>query len=83
MSPAVFAREKIDPEFKTNLHAFMNAYLKTKYSTQPLTASEQKTIETFYKPFYQTVKKKVPFKERFAKFLNFYRTINFFTKSKT
>jgi len=82
MSPAAFARDKIDSEFNTNFSSFMNVYLKSKYSKEPLNASEQKTIEIFYKPFYTTVKNKIPFKERFSKFLNFYRTINFFSKSK-
>jgi transglutaminase-like putative cysteine protease len=79
---AAFASQKIDPEFKTNFGSFMNVYLKSKYAKDPLTAGEQLTINSFYRPFYRAVKKQVPFKERFAKFLNFYRTINFFSKPK-
>ena len=82
MSPAAFARDKIDTEFKTNFASFMNVYLKTKYSKQNLTNGEQANIENFYKPFYKTVKNTIHFKERFSKFLNFYRTINFFSKPK-
>ncbi|MEO8412386.1 MAG: transglutaminase domain-containing protein [Ginsengibacter sp.] len=82
MSPALFARGKIDTEFKTNLFAFMQVYLKTKYAKESLTNSEQAIIQNFYTPFYKAVKEKVPFKERFSKFLNFYRTINFFSKPK-
>ena len=82
ISPAQYAREKIDPRFGTNLFSFMQVYLKTKYSDAPLTASEQKTVEEFYQPFYKKVKQQIPFKERFSKFLNFYRTINFYSKPK-
>ncbi len=81
-APAVFAKEKIDPEFQTNFSSFMNVYLKIKYSKQPLTLQDEEIISNFYKPFYATVKNKIPFKERFSKFLNFYRTINFFSKPK-
>ena len=80
--PAQHAREKIDPHFGTNLFSFMQVYLKTKYSDDLLTASEQKIVEEFYQPFYKNVKQQIPFKERFSKFLNFYRTINFYSKPK-
>jgi hypothetical protein len=82
MSPAQFAKEKIDPRFKTNFTAFMQVYLKSKYSKEKLSASEEEIAQNFYKPFYGVVKKEIPFKERFSKFLNFYRTINFFSKPK-
>ena len=82
MSPTQFAREKIDAHFKTNFYSFMQVYLKSKYSKQPLTASEENVVQNFYHPFYKTIKNKIPFKERFSKFLNYYRTINFFSKPK-
>ena len=81
-SSAVFAKDVVDPTFKTNFYQFMNVYLKSKYSKNALTSSEEKTVMNFYIPFYKTVKKQIPFKERFSKFLNFYRTINFFSKPK-
>ena len=79
---AQYAKEKIDPRFGTSFFSFMNVYLKTKYAEQPLSASEQTIIENFYEPFYKKVKAKISFKERLAKFLNFYRTINFYSKPK-
>jgi protein-glutamine gamma-glutamyltransferase len=82
MSPAQFAKEKIDPEFKTNFTLFMLVYLKSKYSKETLSASEEMIIRDFYHPFHKTIKEKNSFKERFSKFLNFYRTINFFSKPK-
>ena len=82
MPPAQYAKEKIDPRFGTSFFAFMNVYLKTKYSNESLTLSEQNIINLFYKPFYNKVKKQLSFKERFSKFLNFYRTINFYSKPK-
>ncbi len=83
MSPLAFAKEKIDPEFKTNFASFMQIYLKNKYSKEVLTLNEKNIIQNFYLPFYKTIKKQIPFKEGFSKFLNFYRTINFFSKPKT
>ena len=77
-----YARDTIDPRFGTSLSPFMHAYLKTKYSDEQLTVPEQETVNNFYRPFYQKIKQQVPFKTRFSKFLNFYRTINFYSKPK-
>jgi hypothetical protein len=82
LSPLQFAKQEIDPQFKTNLSSFVQAYLKTKYSTQSLTSSEENIVANFYSPFDKSVKNKIPFKQRFNKFLNIYRTINYFTKPK-
>ena len=82
LSTAQFAKEKIDPEFKTNFTPFMQVYLKSKYSKEILSATEERIVQYFYHPFYQSVKEKISPKERFSKFLNFYRTINFFSKPK-
>ena len=81
-SPLQFAKQEIDPRFNTNFSSFIQAYLKTKYSTQPLTSSEENIVSNFYLPFDKAVKNQIPFKQRFNKFLNFYRTINYFTKPK-
>ena len=82
MSAAYFAKDIIDKRFKTNFYQFMQVYLKTKYSSEPLTPAEENIIYTFYKPFHKAIKQSIPFKERLAKFLNFYRTINYFSKPK-
>lgn len=82
ISVAQYAREKIDLQFGTSLFAFMQVYLKTKYSNEPLNASEEIVVANFYKPFNKKVKEQIRFKERFFKFLNFYRTINFYSKPK-
>ncbi|MEO8568197.1 MAG: transglutaminase-like domain-containing protein [Ginsengibacter sp.] len=82
ISVAQYAREKIDLQFGTSLFAFMQVYLKTKYSNEPLNASEETIVANFYKPFYKKVKEQIHFRERFFKFLNFYRTINFYSKPK-
>ncbi len=82
LSPQQFAQEKIDARFKTNFASFMEVYLKTKYSKDSLSPSEQNTVENFYKPFYKNIKNAIPFKQRFSKFLNIYRTISFFQNPK-
>ncbi len=82
LSPLQFANDKIDPYFKTDLSAFIQVYLKNKYSSQSLLTWEEKIINIFYPEFESAVKNQIPFKQRFSKFFNFYRTINFFTKPK-
>ncbi len=82
LSPLQFAKQDIDPRFKANFSTFIQAYLKTKYSTQPITSSEENIITNFYSPFDRSVKGQIAFTQRFNKFLNFYRTINYFTKPK-
>jgi transglutaminase-like putative cysteine protease len=80
LSPLQFANQHIDPKFKTNFASFIQVFLKGKYSAQPLTTSEENIIKTFYPQFDKTIKKQIPFKHRLNKFLNFYRTINYFTR---
>ncbi|MGI8583490.1 MAG: transglutaminase-like domain-containing protein [Chitinophagaceae bacterium] len=82
LSPLQFAKQDIDQRFKANFSTFIQAYLKTKYSTQPITSSEENIITNFYSPFDRSVKGQIAFTQRFYKFLNFYRTINYFTKPK-
>ena len=82
LSPLQFAKEDIDKRFKTNLSSFIQVYLKSKYSSEPLTSSEDNIVTGFYPSFDRLVKSQIPFKQRFNKFLNFYRTINYFTKPK-
>ncbi|MBC7874285.1 MAG: transglutaminase domain-containing protein, partial [Ferruginibacter sp.] len=77
-----FAKETIDPTFKTQLTGFMNSYLKTKYSSQPLDGYDEKVIKAFYPKIWLDVKGQIPAKTRFARFLNIYRTIQFFVKPK-
>ncbi|CAN5211487.1 hypothetical protein BH09BAC2_BH09BAC2_09390 [soil metagenome] len=82
LTPLQFTKTKIDNDFKTDFTSFMNVYLKTKYSTQPLTENEENSIQTFYRPFEKMVTRSIPFKQRFLSFINFYRTINYFIKPK-
>ncbi|HUS03142.1 MAG TPA: hypothetical protein VMY77_15495, partial [Chitinophagaceae bacterium] len=82
LSPLQFAKQDVDPQFNTKFSSFIQAYLKTKYSTQALTSTEENIVNGFYAPFDKAVKSQIPFKQRFNKFLNFYRTINYFTKPK-
>ncbi|WP_207494101.1 transglutaminase-like domain-containing protein [Aridibaculum aurantiacum] len=80
-SPAAFATQ-VDQTFKTSFSSFNNIYQKVKYSTTPLTANEEKAVHAFYPSFVEAVKKQVPVKTRFSRFLNVYNTLHFFTKPK-
>lgn len=81
-SPLQFAKQNVDPYFKTGFASFVQVFLKGKYSSQPLTLSEENIVRNFYVPFDKEIRDQIPFKQRFNKFLNFYRTINYFTKPK-
>jgi hypothetical protein len=72
----------IDKKFNTSFGRFTKAYQKLKYSSLPLTESEQQLVQTFYAPFISSIGKQIPFKIRFAKFLNIYTTISYFNQSK-
>ncbi len=77
-----FAMKDIDPYFDTDFSKFIQVYLKSKYSSKSLTAMEQDQINIFYFLFEKTISNKVPRKEYFGKFLNFYRTIMYFSQPK-
>jgi hypothetical protein len=79
--PYEFA-SSIDRKFNTGFASFSNVYQKLKYSSLPLAAKEEENVQSFYKPFIQSVRKQVRFKTRFSRFLNIYNTIAYFTQSK-
>ncbi len=82
LNPQAFAAI-IDKEFNTNHFGFANIYQKIKYSNQQLFNSEIETVNNFYSPFIKSVQYKIHVKKRFAAFLNIYRTIHFFSTTKT
>ncbi|MDQ6901941.1 MAG: transglutaminase-like domain-containing protein, partial [Bacteroidota bacterium] len=61
MTSAIYAKEKIDAEFKTNFFSFMQVYLKAKYSVETLNDTDKSLIKNFFAPFHKRVKKQVPF----------------------
>lgn len=77
-----FARDIVDPAFKSKLTPFMNTYLKTKYSSQPLDSYDGGIIAAFYPPIWQDIKAGVPTKTRIVRFLNIMRTVQFFVRPK-
>jgi hypothetical protein len=72
----------IDKKFNTSFNRFTKVYQKLKYSSLALAENEQQLVQTFYKPFASSIRKQVPFKRRFGKFLNIYTTISYFNQSK-
>ncbi len=65
-----------------SFYSFSNLYQKVKYGSLPLTETEQKMVNEFYKPFIKQVRSKTKLKTRFSKFLNIYNTIHYFTQPK-
>ena len=78
LTPMQYARQVVDPGFGTTFTQFMNIYLKKKYAKQELTASEQKYLMGFLPPFITQVRSKVPYRKRYAAFLNPLRSLSFF-----
>ncbi len=77
-----FAKDVVDPTFKTALMPFMNSYLKSKYSTQPLDANDEKVIHAFYPKIIDQVKSQIAPGTRIARFTNIYRMVRYFVKPK-
>lgn len=77
-TPMQYARNMVDTHLGTNFSSFMNIYLKKKYAKQELTAQEKATLNAFLSPFIAKVKSSIPFKQRFAGFINPLRSIGFF-----
>jgi protein-glutamine gamma-glutamyltransferase len=77
-----FVKEDVDPTFNTNFTSFMNTYLKTKYSSQPLNSYDEKVMNNSYPKIWNDVRTQIPFKQKFAKFLNINRCMQFFIKPK-
>lgn len=74
--------ENIDRNFGTDYTKFNSIYQKYKYSRIPLSAEEVSFLNIFYSPFKMKVKRSIPFKIRFIRFLNIYNTLHFFSKPK-
>lgn len=72
----------IDSKFETQFNNFSNVYQKLKYSSALLNERELQTVNNFYKPFIQKIRKQIPFKTRFSRFLNIYNTIHYFNQPK-
>jgi hypothetical protein len=81
LGPDSYARI-IDKKFNTSFARFTNIYQKLKYSSLPLTESEQQLVGSFYGPFISSVRKQVAFRTRLGKFLNIYTTMSYFKQSK-
>jgi protein-glutamine gamma-glutamyltransferase len=79
LTPLRFATTVVDPAFGTGFGGFMNAYLKTKYANQPLTAAEVQRVDTFLLPFLTLVRSRVPRKQRLKGFVNPVRSALFFS----
>lgn len=72
----------IDAAFQTKLRQFHHTYQKAKYSKTSLNESDQTLLNSFYGPFIDSLKKRIPFKQRVKQFLNLYHTLHYFSKPK-
>lgn len=77
-TPLYYAQNIIDPRFGTNLTAFMNSYLKVKYTGQKLTVAEIKTLQPMMQEVIQKINAKVPLKKRIIAFLRPLRSFTFY-----
>lgn len=79
-TPMQYASKTIDPAMGTDYTAFMNIYLKKKYAKQELNQNDQKVLNSFLTPFIAKVRSVIPWKQRFAGFINPLRTISFYVQ---
>lgn len=79
-TPLQYASKTVDPLMGTNYTAFMNVYLKKKYTKQDLNEREKNVVKEFFAPFIARVRAVMPFKKRLGGFLNPLRTIVFFVE---
>jgi transglutaminase-like putative cysteine protease len=79
-TPMQYARELIDPALGTSFAAFMNVYLKLKYSKQQPTAAEAERLRTFLPAFFAQVRSRVKGGRRFGAFLKPMRSLAFFMR---
>jgi len=79
-TPMQYATRTVDPAMGTNYTAFMNVYLKKKYAKQELTEKDKTVVAGFLQPFIYKIKTVIPWKKRFAGFINPLRTISFFVQ---
>lgn len=77
-TPFYFARQLVDPQYKTSFTQFMIIYLKTKYAKQELSANDAIGINSFFKPFEQQIKSHFTFTARVGKFLNLNQFIRYY-----
>ena len=76
-TPMVYAAEKIDPKFGTNMESFVDTYLKIKYSNEALSKEEAESIRHFYPEFYDKVMSNYNLKEKVLSFLKVNRWFYF------
>lgn len=78
-TPLHYAQHIIDVHFGTNFSAFMNSYLRMKYTGQQFTPSEANQYHSFLSLSTQKIAGKIPLRERLLCFLRPLRSITFFS----
>lgn len=80
-TPMQYATNTVDKLFNTHYRSFMNVYLKNKYANLPLNDNDISTINGFITPFIIRIKEQTKWKNRFAGFINPFRTLRFYIQS--
>ncbi len=75
-----FAQRVVDPRFSTKMTAFMNIYLKQKYSGATLTSDEIQVVNGFLPAFMARVRSQVKWHERLGAFLRPLRMVHFLVR---
>lgn len=79
-TPMQYAKERIDPALGTHFTAFMQLYLKIKYSGQQLRLDEMQRLETLSNEMRVQIRRQIPFTKRFAAFLRPLRVLSFWMR---
>jgi len=75
-TPLLYA-QNIDQTYGTQFAAFMVVYLKLKYSSVPLSETENNILIIFLPDFLEQIKKEIPFKQRFFDLFKVFRAMSF------
>jgi len=79
-TPLYYAQHIIDVHFDTNFSAFMNSYLKMKYTGQKFSPTEAEKCRSFLWLSTKKIAEKISSRDRFLCFLRPLRSITFFSK---
>ena len=77
ITPLIYARDVIDPQFGTNLEAFIKIYHKLKYSDVQLTQVEVDLVKSFHSDFNQKVLSKYSKSQKFFNFIKSNKWVHF------
>jgi len=82
-TPLQYAQRSVDPELEAGFEQFMVAYLRLKYSGQPLQAEDLRLVNDFASNLGPAIRKKTGFAMTFLNYFNLARALRYFQQPVT